>query len=234
MIKKIKYILGAPLDEFLFHLTPPLAVVLTNRRVQKPTQERVARWQKLSPEVLLKAISDEWDRAKSLDDKLTKTTAALSIAAAVGGSASRPLLDGLANSPMKTVVLICVLFSILSLFSGIIMGFAGLRPKPRGGIGPDFAVMMQDGGEASIRACVDALSGFEVSNARRANEAAGANAAIRNGILSFVFATLLAIFAPREAGKPVVPNFDVDIVMPVIGTAEPPSIQQQAIIESQA
>lgn len=211
MLKRIVNIALLMFNEFLFQCAPPLAVLLTNRRVQKPTHKRMARWEKLPCETLLKVISEEWERAKSLDDKLTKTTAALSIAGAVGGAASRPLLDGLATSPMKVVVLVCLIFSIISLFSGIVMGFAGLRPKPRGGIGPDFAVMTQRCDHASKVACVDALSSFEVLNAKRANEAAGANAAIRNGILTFVLATLVAMFAPRIPEKPSIPCSSVKI-----------------------
>jgi hypothetical protein len=201
MLKKIKLVSQSLLSEGLFQLAPLIAVRRWNLRIQAPTQERTEQWGKLPIETLLKIISEEWERAKSLDDKLTKTTAALSISGAVGGVASRPLLDGLAASPMKIIILVCIFFSITSLFSGVMMGFSGLRPRPRGGIGPDFAVKIQHSDEQiSKKACVDALSHFEVLNIQRANEADGANIAIRNGILSFVMATLFAMFASYVSG----------------------------------
>lgn len=183
--------------EALFQLAPPLAVALGNRKIAPPEAARLAQWRSLPLETLRSVISDEWERAKALDEKLVKTTAALSISGAIGGAAARPLLDGLASSPAKSVVFACLLFAIISLFSGVVMGFAGLRPKARGGIGPDFAVKTLKDDAAARTSCVEALAGFEVSNMRRANEASGANTAIRNGILAFVLATLIGLFAPR-------------------------------------
>jgi hypothetical protein len=202
MLKRTKDVLRGLLDCVLSQFAPPLFVLRANRRVQEPPHERTEHWSKLSRETLLRVISEEWTRAKSLEDKLTKTTTALSIAGAVSGAASRPLLDGLVASPVKTLVFICLFLSIISLFSGIIMGFAGMCPRPRGGIGPDFAVATQTQGHITKVACVDALASFEVSNIRLANQAAGANTAIRNGILLFVLATLVAMFSPRTEEKP--------------------------------
>lgn len=190
--------------EFVFQIAPPVAVALGNRKIAEPNQVRQDQWRKMTREQLLKVISDEWDRAKSLDEKLTKTTAALSVISAIGGAAARPLLDGLAPSPFKLVVFVLVLFAIVSVFSGVVMGFAGLRPKARGGIGPDFAAATRTDSAIAKTACIDALAGFEVSNMRRSNEASGANAAIRNGITAFVLATLVGLFAPR-AETPVSP-----------------------------
>jgi|SRR6185312_12172345 len=227
MLKRIKNVWKMLVEKVLFQLAPPLVVWRTNRRIQKPSQERTQLWIELPRETLLRVISEEWERAKSLEDKLTKTTAALSIAGAVSGAASKPLLDGLVASPMKIAVLVFLLISVISLFSGIMMGFSGLRPRPRGGIGPDFAVMTQSNGQVSKAACVDALIDFEVSNIRRANEAAGANVAIRNGILSFVLATLVAMFAPR-APQPTPTHYSSAeisvsvIAAPATSTAVPP------------
>lgn len=192
-------------NEFLFQVAPPISVALGNRKIREPSTERQQSWRRMTREQMLEVIGAEWERAKSLDDKLTKTTAALSISSAIGGAAARPLLDGLATSPMKVVVFVFLLFAIVSVFSGVIMGFAGLRPKARGGIGPDFATATRTDSAAAKDACVHALAGFEVSNMRRSNEASGANAAIRNGIMAFVLATLLGLFAPRAA-PPIPPQ----------------------------
>lgn len=194
MLRERLWIFGR---ELLFQIAPPIAVALGNHRIQAPTSARQDTWRNLPLDSLVKVIGEEWERAKSLDDRLVRATTALSISGAVGGAAARPLIDGLASSPAKVLVIACVLVAIVSLFSGIIMGFAGLRPKPRGGIGPDFAVLTARDDEAARSACIKALAGFEVSNMRRANEADGANTAIRNGILAFVLATLVGLLAPR-------------------------------------
>lgn len=183
--------------ELLFQIAPPIAAALGNRCIQAPDSARQDAWRTLPLDSLVKVIGEEWERAKSLDDRLVRATTALSISGAVGGAAARPLIDGLTASPAKALVIACVLVAIVSLFSGIIMGFAGLRPKPRGGIGPDFAVLTAKDDEAARSACIRALVRFEVANIRRANEADAANTAIRNGILAFVLATLVGLLAPR-------------------------------------
>ena len=203
-----------------------VAIVIANRRVPIPDQERKNRWKSLTLEVLLKVISDEWDRAKALEEKLVKTTAALSISGAVGGVASRSLVDGLAESSSKMIVMILLVFSIFSLFSGVCLGFKGLRPKPRGGVGPDFAVSVREDSHDARDACVKALSLFEVSNIRLANEASGANSAIRNGILSFGLASFVIIFAPRVNVDARPSRVKVEILAPVVQVAvEPTSVR---------
>lgn len=214
-------------DESLFQVAPPISVALGNRKIREPSTERQQAWRKMTRDQMLEVIGAEWERAKSLDEKLTKTTAALSISSAIGGAAARPLLDGLATSPMKVVVFVFLLFAIVSVFSGVIMGFAGLRPKARGGIGPDFATATRTASAAAKDACVQALAEFEVSNMRRSNEASGANAAIRNGIMAFVLATLLGLFAPRAAPpSPPQPtsvsaSSSVRLVLPPSAPADP-------------
>lgn len=63
------------------------------------------------------------ERAKFIDEKLFKLTAALSLAVAAVGVASKAVLDAMPAGPLKVSVTVVLLYAIVSLFSGTLMGF---------------------------------------------------------------------------------------------------------------
>ena len=143
-------------------------------------------------------MSGEWDRAKDLDEKLFKVTTALSVAVTAAGVASKTVLDTLSTGPVKVGITAVLLYSIGSLFAGVLMGFAGLRPKERAGYGPDFALQIRHDNQAAAEAIADALMHFEVNNLVRSNEATAANMAIRNGVIAFALAMTCSLFIPSQ------------------------------------
>lgn len=184
-----------------------------NRRIAKrlcclATHESFADIRLLSDDDAKKYIESEWVRAKELDDKLSKLTASLSIALTVGGAVAKTMIDGLAPSPVRDIVLALLFIAMMSFLYGAIIGFRGLRPKPRYGYGAKFLNIVATGGEDARRALQEAAAGFETVNMIRANEASAAIDLIRNGIIIFAIATALSFFAPIKllstpAGLPV-------------------------------
>lgn len=161
--------------------------------------EREARWAALGRDKLLPVLADEWERAKFIDDKLFKLTTALSLAVAAVGVASKAILDALPQGPLKVAVMGVLLYAIVCLFVGTLMGFSGLRPKPRAGYGPDFALQVRHDNKSAAACIADALMDFEKANILRANEASAANMAIRNGVIAFAVAMTFSLFLPPKA-----------------------------------
>jgi len=181
------------------------------RRLQSlDTQKSFSDIKSLSDGDIKKYIESEWTRAKELDDKLSKLTAALSVALTVGGAVAKSIADGLAASDIKIAVLSLLLLSMVFFLYGAIIGFRGLRPKPRFGYGAKFMNEVAVGGESARRSQNEAAAGFEVVNMIRANEASAAIDLIRNGIILFAIATALSFVAPAKsshpAADPSIPN----------------------------
>ncbi|TIN70892.1 MAG: hypothetical protein E5Y30_13980, partial [Mesorhizobium sp.] len=150
----------------------------------------------LSDGDIKKYIDSEWTRAKELDDKLSKLTASLSIALTVGLAVAKTIFDGLAASPIKIGVLTLLILSMVFFLYGAIIGFRGLRPKPRFGYGAKFLNAVATGQEDARKTLNGAAAGFEVLNMIRANEASAAIDLIRNGIIFFAVAMVLSFVAP--------------------------------------
>lgn len=172
-----------------------------NRRIVKKlesldAQESFSDIKSLSEEDIEKYIESEWTRAKELDDKLSKLTAALSVALTVGGAVAKSIVDGLAASPIKWTIVALLFLSMVFFFYGAIIGFRGLRPKPRFGYGAKFMNAVASGGESARKSMNEAAAGFEVVNLIRANEASAAIDPIRNGIVLFAIAMALSFVAP--------------------------------------
>lgn len=178
----------------------PLRVVFVNRKLAAAPVDDVDI-KALSDEDLKKLVESEWTRAKELDDKLQKLTAALTVSVAVGGLVASTILQDLALSRIKVASGVLFLLAAMFLFGGVLLGFNGLRPKPRYGYGAAFMrkVACTDGTVARD-ALIAAAAGFQRDNMIRANEASAATASIRNGIVIFVVAMLLGLIA-AVAGK---------------------------------
>jgi hypothetical protein len=175
-----------------------------NRRIARRLQSLDAQGafgdiKSLSEDDIKKYIESEWSRAKELDDKLSKLTAALSVALTVSGVVSKSIVDGLASSPFKWSVLVLLFLSMAFFLYGAIIGFRGLRPKPRFGYGAKFINTVAAGGEEARKTMNEAAAGFEVVNMIRANEASAAIDLIRNGIVLFAIAMALSFVVPAKA-----------------------------------
>ncbi len=177
-----------------------------NRRIIKRLQslgshELFNDIRSLNEDDIRKYVESEWTRAKELDEKLSKLTAALSIALTVGGAVAKTIIDGLAISPIKIAVLVLLFLSMTCFLYGAMIGFRGLRPKPRFGYGAQFMNEVAAGGEGARKSLNEAAAGFEVVNLVRANEASAAIDLIRNGIILFALATALSFAAPTATPK---------------------------------
>lgn len=199
-LKAIPMVAGRAAKGLLIELLQPLRVVLLNRKLAAAPVDDVDI-KALSDDDLKKLVESEWVRAKELDDKLQKLTAALSVSVTIGGLVATTILQDLALSGLKVAAGVLFLLAALLLFGGVLLGFNGLRPKPRYGYGAAFMrkVATTDGTVARD-ALIAAAGGFQRDNMIRANEASAATASIRNGIVIFVAAVLLGLIA-AAAGK---------------------------------
>lgn len=197
----------------LFHQLVPFPRLLWAQwKIIKTAEEpqlRSARWLDLGRDKLLALLDLEWERAQALEDKLFRLTTTLAVAVTAGGVVAKSLIESLVGWPARWVVFSLLVYAILLLFVGAVMGFSGLRPKPRPGYGPDFALKVQGRGVGAKRAAADALADFEVKNLLRSNEASAANLAIRNGVLAFGAALLLSLFAPPKPNPASQPDVHV-------------------------
>lgn len=137
---------------------------LVNRRLAKRLQsldehEAFNDIRTLTDDDVKKYVESEWVRAKELDDKLSKLTAALAIALTVGGAVAKTIVDGMAASPIKLAVLTLLFFSMAFFLYGAMIGFRGLRPKARFGYGAKFMNATAVGGETARKMSMTAESG---------------------------------------------------------------------------
>lgn len=171
-------------------LVAPLHMKLANRKVAKQDLSEFP-FQELSNSQLDELIQSEWQRAKEIDEKLFKLTAALSISVAVAGLAGTTLLQTLSHSNMKYPIAIILLISSLQFIIGVYIGFSGAIPKPRYGYGAGYLTKTSGDDESARSERVNAASAFQRDNIIRSNEATAATISIRNGILVLA----LALFA---------------------------------------
>lgn len=150
----------------------------------------------LDTDQLAKYLETEWTRAKELDEKLNKLTAALSVAVTVGGVVSKTIFDGLAATPAKTAIAALLFVSMGMFLFGAVIGFSGLRPKPRYGYGAGYLRVIARGGDEAANEIMKAASGFQIMNTIRSNEASTAIGLIRNGVVVFTLAIAASFFAP--------------------------------------
>jgi len=137
-------------------------------------------------------LEQEWTRAKELDGKLAKLTTTLSIGVTLGGVASKLIVGQLGSAPGRNVFLTFVVVSLVLFLLGAMLGFNGLRPKPRFGYGPPYLNKIAEGGSAARNARELAIEGFIITNLIRNNEASAAIDLIRNGILFYGLAVVLS------------------------------------------
>lgn len=180
----------------------PVEMVLVNRRLRGASSSD-ADVAALSDDDVLAFLAADGARAKELDEKLQKLTAVLSVAVTVGGLVSQTLLGGVTASWLKTVIAITFLLAELYLVVGVVVGFDGLRPRPRYGYGPGFLRLMAEGGKAKQDELVRAANGSLRDNMIRANQVSAAATAIRNGVLLFAFAVVLGLWAAGRSPSPV-------------------------------
>ena len=154
----------------------------------------------LNTDQLTKYLETEWTRAKELDEKLNKLTATLSAAVTVGGVVSKAIFDGLAATSAKTAIAVLLFASMGMFLFGALIGFSGLRPKPRYGYGAGYLRIIARGGDEATKEMMGAASGFQIMNIIRSNEASTAIGLIRNGVVAFTFAIAASFFAP-PAGR---------------------------------
>lgn len=214
--RRLTKMIGSWLAEAWYQIFPFPRLIAVNRTVRgngNKVDERQLAWVSLGRQALLPILAEEWDRAKFIDEKLFKLTTALSLAVAAVGVASKAVLDSMPAGPLKVGVTVVLLYAIVSLFAGTLMGFSGLRPKPRAGYGPDFALQIRHDNKHAAERIADALKDFEIKNIIRANDASAANMAIRNGVIAFALAMTFSLFLPPKPEPPVTPNIQVNVDM---------------------
>lgn len=195
----------------------PVEMVLVNRRLRRMSSSD-ADVAALSNDDVLAFLAADGARAKELDEKLQKLTAVLSVAVTVGGLVGQTLLGGVTASWLKTAIAITFLVAELYLVVGVMVGFDGLRPRPRYGYGPGFLRLMAAGGKAKQDELIRAANGSLRDNMIRANQASAAASAIRNGVLVFAFAVVLGLSATEPSPSPVSTEAAV-VVRPDAGPA---------------
>ena len=181
-------------------LAAPIIMVKVNSKVAKMAID-TSDIEALGDKALRRFVASEWERAKALDEKLQKLTAALSVSVTVGGLVGSTLLQNLVPSPWRMASAILFLAAAILMIIGVVIGFNGLRPKPRYGYGAGFLRIMAQGGDAARQELVAAARSFQRDNQIRSNEAVAATASIRNSILIFAIAIACGVIA-AATGKP--------------------------------
>lgn len=190
-----------------YELLPPLFMLRANLKVranEKTGNPRSSDWLKLPEETLQKTVDAEWKRARQLDDKLSKVTAALAVAVTIGSVISKTFAEGLSPDAWRVAVLVLLTLAMILMLMGALLGFNGLRPKRRPATGPDYEFAANVGADARKELAVKALAIFEADNTIRANEASAAIDTLRNGVTLFTLSILLSTFAPTALPEPTV------------------------------
>lgn len=146
----------------------------------------------LSDADLTSYIDLEWERARELDSKLSKLTAATSIALTVGGTASKLMFDDYAPYLANLISISLFCLSMVFFLTAAILGFNGLRPKPRYGYGAKYLNIVAKNDDVARETKEDAAGQFQITNMIQANQASAAIDFIRNGILVYAFALLVS------------------------------------------
>lgn len=178
----------------IISLLIPIQMARANRQVAIMDIE-TSSLEALSEDVLSDLINSEWVRAKELDEKLYKLTAALSVALPVSGLVGSTMLQNLDYSLPKIIAVFLYLCAALLLTVGVALGFNGIIPKKRYGYGAKYAGKIAEGGEAAKSEMVAAAREYERDNIIRANETTAAVVSIRNGVLVFALGTVVNLYA---------------------------------------
>ena len=172
----------------------PIEVIKVNCKIVAKEIEK-SDFEALNHDTLRSLIKDEWTRAKELDDKLQRLAAALSVSVTIGGLVGSTMLQDLAIVWIKYVVGGLFLVATIYLIAGVLIGFTGLKPKPRYGHGAAFLRISKENNDAAKQELVEAAASFQRDNIKRANEATAAVASIRNGVVTFALALLVSMAA---------------------------------------
>ncbi len=197
-LDRIRSVAAMPFRSIQFlarELWTPVAMWRINSMIRRRTLGTGGPIAELSNEDLAKLIEAEWTRGKELDDKLQKLTAALSVSVTVGGLVASTMLQDLVASGWKVAAAVLFLLTAGLLLTGVLIGFNGLRPKPRYGYGAGYLNIVAAGGDLARKEMVAAARSFERDNLLRANEAVAAIVSIRNGVLTFASAMLVGLVA---------------------------------------
>jgi hypothetical protein len=199
---------GAVARYFWNEATEPIQMVIVNGRMRSaPIDDTDIK--ALSDDDLAKLVAGEGVRAKELDEKLQKLTAALSVAVTVGVLVGQTILQGLPNSGLKMTAAILFFLAALLLIFGVLVGFDGMRPRPRYGYGARFLRSIAKGGVVARTSLEAAAVGFQRDNTIRANQASAAATSVRNGVLLFIAAILIGMLDTARgefsAGNAVAP-----------------------------
>jgi len=170
----------------------PIRMMQANRKIMKDGVADTGI-SALSLANLKSLVESEWTRAKELDDKLQKLTASLSIAVAVSTAAGSASVQDIASRPLRYSIAGIFALGCLMFLGGALIGFSGLRPKARWGYGAAFMNKASAGGGGTRKVYRDAAIGFERDNMIRANQASGATACVRNGVVLFGLGMLAAL-----------------------------------------
>lgn len=207
--KAIVASIGRILLAFWRELAMPVEVALVNRKVARNPID-LTDFQALTHKELRELIVADWTRAKELDEKLQKLTAALSVSVTIGGLVGTTLVQALSAASVKYGVGALYLVATIYMIIGVLIGFSGLRPKPRYGHGAAFMRLSRGRSAAAKCELVGAASGFQRDNIMTANLAMAATASIRNGIVVFAFAVLASLIAsaalPASKSNPSKPS----------------------------
>ena len=148
----------------------------------------------LNMDKLESLVDSESQRAKDLDEKLSKLTSVLSITLMISGVATKMISDGMSSTLPGTLAILLFFLAMAFLFCGVLIGFGGLRPKPRFGYGATYLHSRQEGGEKAEKVMKVVVSSYQVANLIRSNNASAASDLIRNGIITFWLSIALSVF----------------------------------------
>jgi hypothetical protein len=173
------------------------------------SQEIIKEYSMLSIEKLHHRLSEEHERASTIDEKTTKFTLGLSVSLTVLSAASGTLVKLLPDNNLNfMIVFLCSLSSIFMLIAGII-SLGALKTLPKYGYGTKHEILAEQQGANHI---ANALFLQEEINIVRHLRNESAYQCLRNGFFLLLLALITAIFLigmPSEA-KPVSQSIPIE------------------------
>ncbi|MCT6859353.1 MAG: hypothetical protein M3Z82_08825 [Apilactobacillus sp.] len=172
------------------------------KKIQNELEEEIKKWEKVSEfddikklteKELKKYLKKEYERSKTLDDKLSKLTAILPAIVLIGGVYTNSVIEHLSKVSygFKISIPSCLVLSVTYFLISVLYSFYGLNAKKRYGYGAGYINKTNKDIEQCLNTMKKAACAFQNQNLIRANYISAANTLIMWGIIFFMLTILM-------------------------------------------
>lgn len=163
---------------------------LMNGENPPASPDTLASYRNLGTSDLEKRLTEEHERAKSLDEKTFKMTFSLALGLTILGSVTAVLLGNIGESTIAALMRFGITLSILYIFFGGSIALSSLRTLPTFGYGTGFRIAAKAASTPG-ELYVEALLRQEKANQIRQVRNEAAFQALRNGFVLFGIVLIL-------------------------------------------